>query len=154
MKNDVPPKPASSPGHKSSQNALLGARGEAAALAFIRSQQWDLVAKNWRPAGVYQGFEIDIIARDHGVLVFVEVKTRTGGQKVPVHTAFNKRKQRTMAEAARRYLSVENLWGTPCRFDLICLIRQPDDLFEVQHYAHVLEFGNALDSRHTTWQPW
>ena len=142
------------PGKKINRKALLGAEGEAAALAFIRKKKWSLVATNWRPGGVYQGFEIDIIARDHDVLVFVEVKTRTDGQTIPVYSAFNKRKQRTLAEAARRYLSVENLWGTPCRFDLICLLRQPDNLYEVQHYAHVLEFGNALDSSHATWQPW
>ena len=142
------------PGRKKTGKALLGEMGEAEALAFLCRKNWSVVAKNWRPAGVYQGFEIDIIARDNGVLVFVEVKTRSGGQTVPVHTAFNKRKQRTMAEAVRRYLSVENLWGTPCRFDLLCLERQPDGLFGVQHFAHVLEFGNSLDSRHSTWQPW
>ena len=52
----------------------LGRRGEEAASAYLTSLGWRIVDRNWRcPSG-----EIDIVALDHGELVIVEVKTRSG----------------------------------------------------------------------------
>lgn len=141
-----------SPGYNS--KAALGKRGEDAALAFIAARGWVIKARNWRPHGVYQGFELDIVAQDKNELVFVEVKTRSNGRAIPVHTAFGKRKQRTVMEAARRYLAETQLWELPCRFDLICLTLEPDGEFYVQHYPHALECGQTMDSSHSSWQPW
>jgi len=51
----------------------LGRRGEMLAAAFLEGAGLTIVERNWRcPQG-----EIDLIARDAGELVFVEVKTRT-----------------------------------------------------------------------------
>ncbi|MDX1408423.1 MAG: YraN family protein, partial [Saprospiraceae bacterium] len=53
-----------------------GLRGEQLAVEHLTSQGYNILERNWR-VGQY---EIDIIARDHGILVFIEVKTRTFGQ--------------------------------------------------------------------------
>ena len=51
----------------------LGRRGEEIAARFLASRGLAIVERNWRcPQG-----EIDVIARDGGELVFVEVKTRS-----------------------------------------------------------------------------
>lgn len=51
----------------------LGKRGEALAAAFLQHAGYEILERNWRcPQG-----EIDLIARDGGDTVFVEVKTRT-----------------------------------------------------------------------------
>jgi putative endonuclease len=51
----------------------LGRRGEEIAARYLASRGLAIVERNWRcPQG-----EIDVIARDGGELVFVEVKTRS-----------------------------------------------------------------------------
>ena len=144
----------------------LGAAGEEAAASFLRELGWRIVARNWRPAGAYRGFELDVVAQSKGVLVFVEVKTRTvrkyAGQKqiqhvglhVPVYAAFTHTKQARMVCAARHYLAEHGLWDAPCRFDLICVERSPDRGMQLEHLHNVIEFGNFVDSSNTAWQPW
>ncbi len=51
----------------------LGRRGEQIAAAFLERDGYAIVERNWRCA---QG-EIDIVARQGGETVFVEVKTRS-----------------------------------------------------------------------------
>ena len=61
----------------------LGRRGEDLAAAELRRLGWDVLARNARPAGM-RG-ELDIVARDGGELVFVEVKSgRAGARSGPV----------------------------------------------------------------------
>lgn len=51
----------------------LGKRGEKIAAAFLEDAGFEIIGRNWRcPQG-----EIDLIAREGGELVFVEVKTRS-----------------------------------------------------------------------------
>lgn len=53
----------------------LGRAGEDRAVAYLQGQGYEILARNWRaPTG-----EIDVIARTGRQLVFVEVKTRGGG---------------------------------------------------------------------------
>ena len=51
----------------------LGRRGEELAAAELERRGWTLLARNARIAGI-RG-ELDIVARDGGTLVFVEVKS-------------------------------------------------------------------------------
>ena len=55
----------------------LGRRGEELAAAELERRGWTLLARNARIAGI-RG-ELDIVARDGGTLVFVEVKTVHAG---------------------------------------------------------------------------
>ncbi|MBO5763155.1 MAG: YraN family protein [Lentisphaeria bacterium] len=50
----------------------LGRRGENAACRLLRSYGWEILARNWR----CRYGELDLVARDGAVIVFVEVKTR------------------------------------------------------------------------------
>ncbi len=63
--------------------------------------------------------EIDIIARDRGVLVFIEVKSRrtqTCGWPASSVTAH---KQQRLLHLAAQYLQHHRLTNTPCRFDVM-----------------------------------
>lgn len=67
--------------------------------------------------------EIDLIARDGGVLVFVEVKYRRNESLGAPAEAVNTRKQRRIREAARYYLYSRGLGeNIPCRFDVVGIL--------------------------------
>ena len=54
-------------------NAELGRRGEQLAVDHLEARGMQVIARNWR----CRLGEIDIVARDGGDTVFIEVKTRT-----------------------------------------------------------------------------
>ena len=62
------------------KNSLIGAYGEHLAAKFLREDNYDIKAANFK---TYTG-EIDLIAEKNGVICFVEVKTRQiGGMSSP-----------------------------------------------------------------------
>jgi putative endonuclease len=56
-------------------NAELGRRGEQLAVDHLEARGMAVLERNWR----CRLGEIDIVARDRGDLVFIEVKTRSNG---------------------------------------------------------------------------
>lgn len=93
----------------------LGREGEKIAEQYLKKKGYKLVARNYRcPAG-----EIDLIALDRRVVVFVEVKTRTGhGFGTPLE-AVEFRKQRKMSQTAQYFLSAKKLHQREARFDVV-----------------------------------
>jgi len=55
-------------------NKTLGDQGEAYAADYLRQNGYRILTRNYRT----KVGEIDLIADDHGTLVFIEVKTRRG----------------------------------------------------------------------------
>lgn len=149
---------------------LVGAQGETAAAEYLERLGWRILERNWRPAGRERGFELDLVARCADEVIFVEVKTRTrpaaafaaagaglsacSDPGIPVAAALTRQKKGRLLRAAHHYLTACNCWQTPCRFDLVCVEQAPDGGLKLEHFSNVIEFGNALDSRHSAWQPW
>jgi putative endonuclease len=78
----------------------LGDRGEAAAAAELEAAGLQILARNYRcPFG-----EIDLIANDGGVLVFVEVKTRSSAAFGAPRDAVTAAKRRKLARSASHYM--------------------------------------------------
>ena len=112
----------------------LGDRGENVAARYLQKQGYRIIERNVRS----EGGEIDIVARDGKVLVFVEVKTRAYDDPAP-EDAVNLDKQRRLTRAAKSYLT---RYGTPqpaARFDVVAvlwptnqdpIIRHTPDAFE------------------------
>ena len=63
--------------------------------------------------------EIDIIARDGDVTVFVEVKARESGEFGGGAAAVTPAKQRTVARVAMDYIARHRLADRPSRFDVV-----------------------------------
>lgn len=108
-KVDADKKPAAN------QKQILGKEGERIAEIYLREKGYRLVERNYRcPAG-----ELDLIALDRRVVVFVEVKTRTddrfGGPLDSVHW----RKQQKMIKTAQFFLSQQRLHQREARFDVV-----------------------------------
>lgn len=100
------------------QNRVKGRYYEAQAEAFLKSQGYQILEKNyWTRFG-----EIDLIAQDGEYLVFVEVKYRSNSQMGFPEEAVTKKKQKTIFRCAQVYLMKKNiLSGIPCRFDIVAI---------------------------------
>lgn len=93
----------------------LGQHGEELACRELRRRGYAIVARRYRT----RHGEIDIVAMDEGVLVFVEVKTRSDrrfGSPLAAVTPF---KQRRLTRMALDYLVRSRTTGAPCRFDVV-----------------------------------
>ena len=91
-----------------------GADAEERACAFLRGQGLRIVARNQR----FAAGEIDAIARDGAVWVFVEVRSRI--RSVDAAASVDARKQCKIRRAAQLYLQRHfgDRWP-PCRFDVV-----------------------------------
>jgi putative endonuclease len=78
-----------------------GQQGEDRAHRWLRRHGFIVVARNWRPP--QGGGEIDIVAWERDVLVFVEVKTRLSAVSAP-ERAVDDDKMRALRRAARDYI--------------------------------------------------
>ncbi len=95
----------------------LGKSGEDLACCELERRGYAIVARRFR---VRSG-ELDIIARDGAVLVFVEVKTRSGRRFGEAAEAVTFAKQRRLALLANEYLLRHRMSDCPCRFDVVSI---------------------------------
>lgn len=98
-----------------SGRVLLGKEGERLAERYLQNKGYKLVERNYR----CRAGELDLIVLDRRVVVFVEVKTRTGhGFGSPLE-AVEFRKQRKMIHAAQFFLAAKGLQQRDARFDVV-----------------------------------
>jgi putative endonuclease len=94
---------------------LLGKEGERIAERYLQNKGYKLVERNYR----CRAGELDLIVLDRRVVVFVEVKTRTGrGFGSPLE-AVEFRKQRKIIQAAQFFLAEKRLQQRDARFDVV-----------------------------------
>lgn len=79
--------------------------------------------------------EIDLVGREAGQLVFVEVKTRASLWCGTPEEAFTQRKRRRLWQTAASFLSGEG--SEPVRFDLIA-VRVGECELSVKRYRNVM----------------
>ena len=94
---------------------LLGKEGERVAEEYLKKKGYRLVKRNYRCAAG----ELDLIVLDRRVVVFVEVKTRTGQTFGSPFEAVEFRKQRKMIQAAQYFLAEKKLQQRDARFDVV-----------------------------------
>jgi putative endonuclease len=97
------------------QRQQLGKKGEALAAWYLRACGYRILAYNYRN----NLGEIDIIAKERGTLVFVEVKTRRDDRYGPPKAAVTAKKQEKLSKAALCYLKETGQMGCSARFDVV-----------------------------------
>ncbi len=103
-----------------------GIKGEDKAVSHLKLKGYRIVERNYRtPFG-----EVDVIAERDGVMIFVEVKSRS---KDRAEEAFTLSKAKRLYKSAMVYLASKGLLDHPFRFDLIAI---SDD--ELEHYENIL----------------
>jgi putative endonuclease len=114
----------------------FGNRSERAATRFLKRLGYRIVACNYTTA---LG-ELDVIAMDQAVVVFVEVRsTETGEIERPAHSV-DAAKQRQLTTLSLQFLQKHRLMGRPARFDVLAVSwpsgqREP----KIVHYRHAFE---------------
>lgn len=114
-----------------SNNKVTGNLGEEIAGKFLDKLGYEIIDRNYR---IGRG-EIDIVAKDGNVLVFIEVKTRKGLDKGLPIEAVTQAKISQLRKLAERYLYEKNISDTDCRFDVIG-IELTDDKPVIEHYIN------------------
>lgn len=105
----------------------LGKKGERIAKEFLKKKGYSILKENYRtPFG-----EIDIIAREKDVLVFVEVKTRTDLTFGSPFEAVNERKKEKTKKVALSFMKGLKK-ECPARFDVLS-INVEDGKEKIEH---------------------
>ena len=100
-----------------SRASQTGKTGEALAAEFLQAKGYEIIARNFRA----EAAELDIIAKDQGCLVFVEVKTCRSRSFGEPETWVDDRKVEHMTRAADLYLEQNQLDDVDCRYDIIAV---------------------------------
>jgi putative endonuclease len=95
--------------------AELGRRGEAVAEEFLRAHRYTIVARNYR----CRAGEIDLVALDGPVLVFVEVRSRRGERLGTPLESVDARKQARVARVAQQFCAARGWLDRDARFDVV-----------------------------------
>ncbi len=122
-------------------DAALGRRGEDLAHRYLQKKGLRVVARNYKPGG---DSEIDIVARQGDLIVFVEVKSRSSAEFGSPDRAIDLEKQKHIVRAARAYVNRAAIEWNQVRFDTISIIfTNPPSVF---HQQDAFFAGRALPS--------
>ena len=112
-----------------------GALGEDLAARFLARQGLVLLERNYR----CKHGEIDIVARESGELVFVEVRTRRGAEFGSPEESITSTKARRMIACAQAYLEERGATAKSWRIDLVAIQLDGGRVERLDHYRHVLQ---------------
>ena len=106
----------------------MGIRGETIAVKYLEEKGFQILERNWR----FSRAEIDIIARDGDVLVFVEVKTRSSDIFGEPEESVTPKKEALLKDAAAVYMQqVNHEWEI--RFDIVSILIKGES-YTIEHF--------------------
>jgi len=111
----------------------LGQLGESMAVNYLKKHKYSIVETNFRT----RFGEIDIIAQEGDILVFVEVKTRSGKDFGLPQEAVGFKKQNKMVRMALKYVS-DHQYKDTWRIDVVAI------LFEKKEFKNIELIRNAV----------
>ena len=115
-------------GEKAAEQHLIAARGV------------QVLARNWR----HGRDELDLVCREGDILVFVEVKTRRAGARVPGYFSVNKRKKAALMRAIRAYRARVSPKPKAVRFDIVEVEWAAGAPGKVRHFENVPLFSKGF----------
>lgn len=106
-----------------------GQAGEALAGRYLESLGFLILARNYR----CRSGELDLVALDGDVTVFVEVKERSSSSHGEGFEAVTFGKRRRLVRAARLYAASRGLIESRLRFDVVSIDRSSPDTPTLRH---------------------
>jgi len=88
--------------------------------------------------------ELDLVCRDGGAWVFVEVKCRQARWGDAPAAAVEWRKRRRLVRLAQHYLKWRRLGEVSCRFDVIAVTVRDDGTTDVRHLPAAFDATGAV----------
>ncbi len=110
------------------QHLDLGRKGEALAKAHLENAGYEILDENW----TYGKAEVDLIVYKDKVIIFVEVKARTGNAFGEPEDFVDARKQRLLVDAADEYIYLMEHEGE-VRFDIISILFDKQANYTLKH---------------------
>lgn len=104
----------------------VGASAESAATRRLLESGYRIIERNYR----CRAGELDVVARDGDVLVFVEVRCRGDARHGFAAEMIDRRKQRQVARVAACYLLERDPDYEECRFDVVAITGDEIELFQ------------------------
>lgn len=101
-----------------------GDQAETLACNFLQCRGLTLVTRNFH----CRGGEIDLVMRDSGTLVFVEVRYRRQTRYGRAAETVVKRKQVRIIRCAQYYIHCHHAWNDAARFDVVSIEGEPGNL--------------------------
>ncbi len=93
----------------------LGRYSEEKAAAFLKRNGYKILERNYKTAFG----EIDVIAKEGGAIVFVEIKSRASPLFGPPYLRITKEKRHNIIKNALSYLKRHGLIDGECRIDVV-----------------------------------
>lgn len=106
----------------------FGRNGELAAIKFLKKKGYRILEKNFRS----KVGEIDVIAEQAGVIVFIEVKARSDHEFGHPFEALTPAKQKKIIQTAQSFLARKRITDKPMRFDVVALTSDPADSWKIE----------------------
>jgi putative endonuclease len=104
--------------HVTAQHLLLGRKGERIACRRLLREGFDILARRWRG----RRGELDIVAFEDDLLVFLEVKTRSSAQYGEPWEFVDQQKQLILQRTAEEFIAEYDLGQYVYRFDVVSVI--------------------------------
>jgi len=115
-------------------NRLKGGIGEGIAAKYLSQKGFQIIETNWRT----KYGEIDLIAADGKVLVFVEVKLKVGEDFGTPEEMINKHKIFQVRRTAEYYLLTNNTNYEQQRMDAVAIVvEQNGEVLRINHYENI-----------------
>ncbi len=114
---------------------IIGIRAEVLAQHYLRLKGYSIIARNYRS----RMGEIDIIAKEKGVLVFVEVKARSSNKFGSPKWAVTPKKQRKLSILALEYLKTNGPKGAKARFDVVAIVNRKNQIPDIELIKNAFE---------------
>jgi len=112
-------------------NRETGIIGEEFAYQYLVKLGFESITRNFST----RFGEIDLIMKDKGIVVFVEVKTKKSLDYGTPEEMFTQSKLRRVRNMATVYLHGKDI---PCRIDMVAVLLNPDNSFQsLKHYPNV-----------------
>jgi len=106
----------------------LGRRGENLAKTHLENAGYEILDENW----THGKAEVDLIAYKNKVIIFAEVKTRTGNAFGEPEDFVDARKQKLLVSAADEYIYLMDHQGD-VRFDIISILFDKQANYTLKH---------------------
>lgn len=113
----------------------LGKSGEEAAVHYLKEKGYRIKERNY----IFEKGELDIIAIDGDITVFVEVKSRQNLEMGDPVYGVTPSKVRQLKRVAELYLYDKNIEEIDCRFDVITVLFNEKTEPVIEHYINAFD---------------